>query len=1003
MDIKTFTFLAWTLSLFPLQSHSQSIEIKLDNSTDQQSLLAFKSYITYDPQSVLESWNSTTPFCSWKGVTCNLIKQRVTALNLENLGLVGTIAPLIGNLSFLRSLSLQNNSFSGKIPPEIGRLFRLKSLVLGSNSLEGSIPASIGLCSKLTLLDLSSNSLGGTIPPEIGKLSKLDALTFTDNYLFGQIPPSFGNLSSLTNLILLRNNLTGTLPESLGHLQFLVNIQVGLNYLDGDIPPSIFNRSSLIQLAVAGNKLSGTLPPDMFSKLPNLTILYMGGNQLSGPLPTSVGNASKLVRADFSSNNFSGQIPLLQNLPNIQILNLEINQLTNEGARGWDFLVSLSNSTQLQVFSLATNMLTGNIPSSIGNLSRRLSLLVMGQNFIEGSLPAEISNLVNLTMLSMEYNSLSGRIPASIGTLPILQNLHLHQNNFSGWIPASLGNLSALSEMTLAGNSIIGPIPSSLGNLQHLQVLDLSANSLKGTIPIGIFNIQSFAKLLNLSFNDLSGDIPQEIGNLNMIQAIDLSSNHFSGHIPASLGDCSSLWYLNMSRNSFQGSIPSSLSSMKGIVYIDLSYNHLSGAIPSSLESLKYLQFLDLSLNELQGMVPTEGIFTNSTAILLNGNHGLCGGILQLHLPICDFASNVPKNSHGSKKKLVIGIVASLTATILILLVVSLLLWRKKRGPNLTVNAEHGNEDDVIQREGQHRVYSYDDIKSATGDFRAENLIGEGSFGSVYTAEFRDGSVVAIKVFHMEQHGASKSFLAECEALRYVRHRNLVRIMSVCSSNDFKALILPYMPNGSLEQWLHKTEEERLDVRQRLEIARDVAAGLEYLHHDCETPVVHCDLKPSNVLLDEEMCAHVGDFGIARILSNSNKWTYSSTLGLKGSIGYIAPEYGVGRGVSTKGDVYSYGILLLEMFTGKRPTDDAFTEEMELQRWVSKRLLADRVVEIVDHKLLRSGWKSEFDGSMIAIFNIGLRCAGKCPEDRPTMREVSMLVNNFAAEFSNVG
>ncbi|XVE76409.1 hypothetical protein DITRI_Ditri12bG0170500 [Diplodiscus trichospermus] len=256
-------------------------------------------------------------------------------------------------------------------------------------------------------------------------------------------------------------------------------------------------------------------------------------------------------------------------------------------------------------------------------------------------------------------------------------------------------------------------------------------------------------------------------------------------------------------------------------------------------------------------------------------------------------------------------------------------------------------------------MYRHHELKQATRNFCSEYLIGEGSFGSVYKGFFNDGSLAAIKVFKMGQHGASKSFLAECEALRNIRQRNLVRILSVCSTGDFKALVLAFMPNGSLEQLLHSGSE-----------------------------------NPSNVLLDGEMSAHVGDFGLARILlKNSPNSHLSSSLGLKGSIGYMAP------GVSTRGDVYSFGTLILEMFTGKRPTDNLFTGDMDFQKWVSMHLPSN-YMDIVDHQLKQREWRLAYDDIMATMLNIGMKCARKSPEERPTMREVSVMVKNVKNSLS---
>ncbi|PIA54652.1 hypothetical protein AQUCO_00900902v1, partial [Aquilegia coerulea] len=882
---------------FNRPGYSQPLQ-RFDNTTDQQSLLVFKSHISSDPFGVLESWNSNTTFCNWTGVTCNITKQRVTGINLENLNLAGTISPHIANLSFLRVLNLPNNSFYGVLPTEFGRLFRLQFLVVNSNLIQGTIPSSLSSCTRLVTLDLMQNRFEGTIPNELSGLLQLQVLRLTDNLLTGQIPPSLQNLSSITNLLLSENNFQGSIPEELGHIPSLINLQIDQNNMTGKIPLSLLNSSSLMMLTLSINKLTGNLPADMFSKLTSLTTLFLGGNNLTGPIPLSIANASTLVRMDLS------------------------------------------------VFSLVSNRLTGKLPHSIGNLSRELSLLVMGNNQLEGSLPAEISNLVGLTMLSLEYNSFTGSIPPSLGELLILQNLYLHQNLFSGQIPPPLGNLAQLYEMSLSRNNLSGAIPASLGNFQRLQVLDLSVNKLHGTIPIEIIGIPSLGKVLNLSSNSLTGPIPIGIGQLKMVQGLDFSHNNLSGNIPASIGECSSLLVLDLSGNSFGGSIPNSLADLKGIEYIDLSVNNLSGRIPSSLQSLKFIQLLNLSINQLEGEVPKEGIFINSTVISLKGNPNLCGGVPLLGLANCIVSE---KHSNGSKLRLILGVVAGFVACSVLLGLFLLLLWKRNTG-------EAKNNDDVISFEGPYRLYTYHDIRIATENFSSNNLIGEGSFGCVYKAILRDGTLAAIKVFNMMQHGALKSFLSECEALRNVRHRNLISILSACSNSNFKALVLHFMVNGSLEQWLYRPNTlEESDLNHRLNIAIDVASAMEYLHYDCETPVVHCDLKPSNILLDENMVAHVGDFGLARMLLKIPKeGSLSSTLGLKGSIGYIAPEYGMGRGVSPKGDVYSYGILLLELFTGKKPTDEMFVGELDLPKWVSMAL-PDRIMDIVDSALRGKG------------------------------------------------
>nr|XP_009387807.1 PREDICTED: receptor kinase-like protein Xa21 [Musa acuminata subsp. malaccensis] len=308
---------------------------------------------------------------------------------------------------------------------------------------------------------------------------------------------------------------------------------------------------------------------------------------------------------------------------------------------------------------------------------------------------------------------------------------------------------------------------------------------------------------------------------------------------------------------------------------------------------------------------------------------------------------------------------------------------------------------------------SYLELMKATDDFSSENLIGVGSYGSVYRGVLGDGkTLVAIKVLNLVQRGAFKAFVAECEALRSIRHRNLVKILTTCSSvdlrgNEFRAIVFDFMPNGSLESWLHPDTDrnlysKRLGLLRRLDIAIDVAAAVSYLHDHCETPIIHCDLKPSNVLLDGNMTARVGDFGLARFLSNGTDRYLSSSVAMKGSIGYMAPEYGMGRQVSTHADVYSYGVLLLELFTGRRPTDDMFKDGLTLQKHVEGAFTKGaRVTGIADPSLfsdeeegedtsvLRTGSQASerITRCLESVLMVGLCCAKESPRERITIKD----------------
>ncbi|PON42470.1 Serine/threonine protein kinase [Trema orientale] len=876
-----------------LMNPTSIIASAMGNETDRFALLKFKDSISNDPYGVLRSWNdSSINFCNWPGIACSRRHQRVTSLNLEDCTLRGTISPYIGNLSFLRVVNLGNNKFYGEIPPQVGHLFRLQRLNLSINMLEGEIPANLSYCSNLTVLILALNNLSGVIPLELGSTEKLSVLYLGGNNLTGGIPPSLGNISSLTRVDLARNNLVGSIPHELGRLKSLIRFLLWSNFLYGTIPPSLYNISSLSEFIITENQFRGTLPPNIGLTLPNIKVFAIGGNNFSGMIPESFSNASKLQSFDIGQNSFVGKVPSnLGNLPDLSIFSLKDNMLGSHLANSLDFIASLTNCSKLKILSLTENNFGGVIPKHVANLSTQLTRFYLGGNQVSGNIPATLENLVNLTALGLDYNLFTGVIPSSLGKLPNLQLLALNWNALSGKIPSSIGNLTKIFGLTLPGNKLEGSIPSDIANCKKLQTFDISDNSLSGTIPKELFGPSSSFILVNLSRNSLIGSIPVEVSNLKNIYALDLSENNLTSEIPETIGDCESLEFLYLQGNFFQSTLPSSLASLKGLRYLDLSQNKLFGKIPNDLQNLHVLLYLNLSFNDLEGEVPNKGVFQNTSAISIVGNTKLCGGVPKLQLPPCPIkASKKQQNTSRLKLTIIVVCAAAFSLSFLSFLI---FYWRRK---STSTSSSAPSTISFLSK------VSYKSLYQATNGFSQSMLIGTGSFGSVYKGIIdEEESPIAVKVFNLQQKGASKSFIAECNALRNVRHRNLVKILTCCSSmdfnnNDFKALVFEYMSNGSLEKWLHpvtsyENQSMSLNLIQRLNVVADVATAIHYLHDHCDQPIIHCDLKPSNVLLDNDMIAHVGDFGLARLMLNTNglSESQSSTIGIKGTIGYAPP------------------------------------------------------------------------------------------------------------------
>ncbi|GLJ28624.1 hypothetical protein SUGI_0564090 [Cryptomeria japonica] len=908
---------------------------------EEELLLQFKAAVSINGTS-LPDWTLLNPFCNWTGIICHASSQSVRTINLTVMSLDGTISPVLGNLSSLRSLDLSGNSLTGTIPPQLGQLLNLWILRLSHNQLQGTIPPVLSACRSLYYLALSYNQLNGSIPPDLSLLRSLKYLYLGENSLTGTIPPSFKNMSALVQLGMGRNELYGPIPPELGMVIYLE------------------------QLSLLGNQLSGNIPNSL-GNCSRLQILNLDTNQLGGTVPMELGRLNLLIR-----------------------LSLHSNQLVTDNSNTLAFLTALTNSSNLQEIEIALNHFTGILPPSVGQLSSNLNLLSLQGNMIRGSIPHEIVNLTNLTQLDLSNNLFSGNIPSGIKRFREMEILQLSRNKLEGSIPSEIGQMQRLGLLDLSDNNLSGNIPDSLCSSQQLRRLFLSHNNLSGNIPVSmegcqklelldlsynklggrvprevIASLKNLAFYLNLSWNSLQGSLPQEMSKIVMAQAIDVSGNQLTGAIPNSLGDCTELEYLNLSHNVFGGPIPESLSKLKNLHEIDLSFNNLSGQIPE------------------------VGLFPNRTVVaFFMGNHGLCGP-KNYSLPPCP---NQTRKKHSLLKIIVFSVVGTI-AFVLCCFIIGI-LWRHKRSRQLI------RPSSFIFRRLGYQKFSYEDLVIATAGFDESNLLGVGNFGSVYKGILRDGQVIAIKTLNLQNEEALKSFKRECKLLGRIRHRNLIRIMSAFFYPDSKGLVLEFASNGSLEKHLHPDRDGqgfcKLVFSECLSIAVDVAHGMEYLHHDCPLQIVHCDLKPSNVLLDADMTALVTDFGISRLTStNSIDSLSTTTFALKGSIGYIAPEYGLGGNVSTEGDVYSYGILILEMVTRKRPSDDMFVGDLSLHKWV-RSAFPNRLAEIVDGELLRDVNENMEDKKcLISFIQVGLLCSSESPSERLSMRDVANALESL--------
>lgn len=977
-------------------------QARFSSETDMKALLEFKSQAAENNTEVLSSWNSSSPLCSWTGVTCGRKRERVVSLDLGGFKLAGVISPSIGNLSFLRVLNLADNSFTSTIPGEVGMLFRLQYLNMSFNLLQGRIPTSLSNCSTLSTLDLSSNQIGHEVPSELGSLSKLVILSLATNNLTGKFPASLGNLTSLQKLDFAYNDMEGEIPYDVARLRQLVFFQISQNGFSGVFPPALYNISSLESLSLGGNSFTGNLRADFGDLLPNLRTLLLGENRFTGAIPITLANISSLGRFDISSNNLTGSIPLsFGKLPNLWWLGIAQNALGKNSFSDLEFIGGLTNCTELEFLDAGYNRLGGELPASTANLSTKLTSLNMGGNHISGTIPPDIGNLVNLQVLSLEANMLTGELPVSFGKLLELQVLEMYTNALSGELPSYFDKMTQLQKIHLNSNSFQGRIPKSIGGCRNLLDLWIDTNKLNGSIPREILQIPSLA-FLDLSNNVLTGSFPEEVGKLELLVGLAASDNKLSGRIPQTLGGFLSLEFLYLQGNSFEGAVPD-ISRLVSLSNVDFSRNNLSGHIPQYLAKFPQLKNLNLSMNKFEGSVPTTGVFRNATEVSVFGNSNLCGGIREMQLKPCiDVkASSRPRKPLSLRKKIASGIGIGMASLLLIIIVAALCWFKKKRDKRKKNDTSSTNQSYSTTMGKFYEKLSYKELYDATGGFSSDNLIGSGNFGNVFKGVLgHDNKLVAVKVLNLMKHGATKSFMAECETFKGVRHRNLVKLLTVCSSldsegNEFRALVYEFMPKGSLDTWLQQPEDpsRALTIPEKLNVAIDVGSALEYLHVHCHDQIAHCDLKPSNVLLDDDLTAHVGDFGLARLLYKFDRESFLSqfsSAGVRGTIGYSPPEYGMGGQPSIKGDVYSFGILLLEMFTGKKPTDGSFSGDYNLHSYAKSVLSGDEE---------EGGGSNAVDEWLRLVLQVGVRCSEEYPRDRMGMAEALRELVSVRSKF----
>ncbi|KAL5546280.1 hypothetical protein UlMin_005967 [Ulmus minor] len=668
----------------------------------------------------------------------------------------------------------------------------------------------------------------------------------------------------------------------------------------------------------------------------------------------SLSSFPKLVRLELSSVGLHGSIP------------------TEIG--------NLSNLTHLD---LSGNPLSGSIPQELGNL-KNLVALDLSWNYFMGPIPSTLGLLTNLTHLNLSSNyPLEGQLPLSLGNLSQLVVLDLSYNSLNGSIPQELGNLNNLVALDLSGNYFIGPIPSTLGLLTKLAHLSISGNSIKTEFPLPLTSLTQLVELAASSCQ-IYGPIPAEIGRLNNLTSLNLSYNGINGSVPSTLGVLTKLLELSLLSNQINGSISMGIfGKLKSLKSLSLGKNQFSGSIPKEMGNLKNLTNLDLSENRLRGAIPDvllEKISYNSFV----GNHQyLCSNIITDIFPRC-FQSQLTNKD----KKILLSI--SILVACFFIIGVILVYKRVKRYKRVQQYAGETKNGDLFSIWNYDGKIAYEDIINATEDFDIRYCTGTGGYGSVYKAQLPNGKIVALKKLHSSEAEVSSfkdSFTNEVKILTEIRHRNIVKLYGFCLHNKCMFLIYEYMERGSLFQILSSNVEAlELDWSKRVNIIKDTAHALAYMHHDCTQPIVHRDVTTTNILLDSALETCVSDFGTAILLDPDS----SNITALVGTYGYLAPELAYTMTLNEKCDVYSFGVVTLETLMGRHPGELLYFLLESSSKSSSSKLLAQNILlsEVLDQRLPQPRNCADTH-DIVLVAALAFACLHAKPNVRPTMKQVS--------------
>ncbi|XP_042060655.1 leucine-rich repeat receptor-like tyrosine-protein kinase PXC3 [Salvia splendens] len=894
----------------------------------------------------------TSDPCLWKGVGCTSDNSSINTVSVKSSSIsTSEFLPFVCNIATLESLDVSNNQLSS-IPD---------GFLTGCRGITG-----------LRLLNFSANRLSGPLPTFNG-FPFLDTLDFSRNNLTGEVSMQLDGLGSLKTLNLGWNNFGGKIPTNLGNMNLLEEILLSLNKFTGEIPLAITKYKNLSVIDLSGNSLSGSIPIE-FGGFTRLKTLILSLNYLSGGIPTFLANITSLERFAANQNSFTGSIP--SGITKfLSFLDLSYNKLS--GAVSSDLL----SGPNLQVVDLSFNKLEGSIPAIT---STKLYRLRLGSNSLNGTIPS--TSLRSLMYLELDNNMLSGEIPSDLGIMfSNLSLLNLANNRLRGTLPPSLGSLGDLRVLSLQSNSLSGGIPSQILSLSKLENLNISSNLLSGSIPLFISRMQNLRNL-DLHGNNLTGSIPDSIGEIPYLVELQLGNNQLSGRIPQ-MPDTLQI-SLNLSHNLFGGPIPVTLSRLQNLEVLDLSDNRFSGVIPDFLTQLSSLTHLLVMNNDLSGVVPK---FRNKLVFDAKGNERLVSPPPPPPPPLPPHA----KKSKSIASTIIIAVGSSAMVVGLVIML-SLLYSRRYHRINAenTYSAEEASPPQVVHG----NLLTPNSIHKSNIDFKAAmeavsdpiNLSLKTRFSTYYKAVMPSGASYFVKKLNWSdkifQLGSHERFEEELQVLGKLCSSNVMIPLAYVLTLDSAYLFYDFTPKGSLFDCLHRMGST-LDWASRYSIAIGVSQGLAFLHECKSSPILLLDLSTKSILLKSLNEPQVGDIELCKVIDPSKSTGSLSTIA--GSVGYVPPEYAYTMRVTAAGNVYSFGVVLLELLTGK----PAVSGGIELAKLVlSNSAQRNKWDHILDFNISKTSVAVR--SQMLAVLKVAMACVSLQPETRPKMKSVLRMLLN---------